>query len=257
MKTIRLYGELGEKYGRVHRLDVRTTGEALRALSAIRKGFQKDLMTAEKRGIGYRVKNGNHDLKHENEVSDPASRTIKIIPTLIGSGSPGTKILIGAILIAAAIAITVLSAGTGAPLSAQIIGGVGASLLLGGVSQLLAPQPPNQEGPGGSADNQPSYNFNGPVNTSAQGHPVSVGYGKLLIGSAVISAGITLEQIKQGFKRIKSEQTTDVNVYNFTNTPSSGGEIPANWFKKDYLQDNFDGTTEYRYHYFVWSVVPI
>lgn len=41
-----------------------------------------------------------------------------------------------------------------------------------------------------SAENKPSYNFNGAVNTTAQGNPVPLGYGRMIIGSAVISAGI-------------------------------------------------------------------
>ena len=38
--------------------------------------------------------------------------------------------------------------------------------------------------------NTPSYLFNGAVNTTAQGHPVPIGYGRLIVGSAVISASI-------------------------------------------------------------------
>ncbi|HCW20974.1 MAG TPA: phage tail protein, partial [Achromobacter sp.] len=44
-----------------------------------------------------------------------------------------------------------------------------------------------------SPDNGASYNFNGPVNTSAQGIPVPVLYGRMIVGSAVISAGIYAE----------------------------------------------------------------
>jgi hypothetical protein len=40
-------------------------------------------------------------------------------------------------------------------------------------------------------ENQPSYAFNGPLNTQAQGNPVPVLYGELIVGSAVLSAGIT------------------------------------------------------------------
>lgn len=44
-----------------------------------------------------------------------------------------------------------------------------------------------------SPQNQASYVFNGPVNTTAQGGPVPVLYGELEIGSAVASAGIYAE----------------------------------------------------------------
>ena len=39
-------------------------------------------------------------------------------------------------------------------------------------------------------DNKPSYAFDGPLNTTAQGNPVPLAYGKILAGSQVISAGL-------------------------------------------------------------------
>lgn len=43
---------------------------------------------------------------------------------------------------------------------------------------------------GRGSSNQPSYVFNGAVNTESQGHPVPLCYGRMRVGSAVISAGI-------------------------------------------------------------------
>jgi len=43
--------------------------------------------------------------------------------------------------------------------------------------------------------NRPSFLFSNVVNTTAQGHCVPVGYGRMRVGSAVISAGITTEDI--------------------------------------------------------------
>jgi predicted phage tail protein len=65
---------------------------------------------------------------------------------------------------------------------------------LGGVAQMLAPQPASNE-PSERPENQPSYTFNGAVNTTAQGQPVPLGYGRLVVGSAVISAGIDVDQV--------------------------------------------------------------
>lgn len=61
--------------------------------------------------------------------------------------------------------------------------------MLAGVAQLLSPQKvglSTTDGPNNGA----SYNFNGPVNTTAQGNPVPLLYGELIIGSATVSAGI-------------------------------------------------------------------
>lgn len=66
---------------------------------------------------------------------------------------------------------------------------MGAAMMLGGVVQMLSPK---QAGTSAAdkAGNQASYNFNGPVNTTAQSHPVPLRCGSLVVGSAVISGGI-------------------------------------------------------------------
>ena len=65
--------------------------------------------------------------------------------------------------------------------------GIGASLVLGGVSQMLTPVPeaPTQDEPN-------SFQFNSPINTSIAGLPVPVLYGERMVGSVVISAGINV-----------------------------------------------------------------
>ena len=67
-------------------------------------------------------------------------------------------------------------------------------MILGGVAQMIAPTAKSSD-PSERPENQPSYVFNGAVNTTAQGHPVPVGYGRLIVGSAVISAGIDVDEI--------------------------------------------------------------
>jgi hypothetical protein len=68
---------------------------------------------------------------------------------------------------------------------------VGVSLALGGIAQMLAPQP-KFDGP--QEEQQPSYVFNGAVNTTAQGQPVPVGYGRMIVGSAVIIGGFVKKE---------------------------------------------------------------
>jgi predicted phage tail protein len=66
--------------------------------------------------------------------------------------------------------------------------------MLGGVTQMLFSPKSAQsvERP----ENRPSYSFDGAVNTTAQGSPVSVLYGgPLIVGSQVVSAGLSVEQI--------------------------------------------------------------
>ena len=69
---------------------------------------------------------------------------------------------------------------------------MGMAMALGGLVQMLSPQQralSAKDGPNNGA----SYNFNGPVNTTAQGNPVPLLYGELFVGSSTISAGIYSE----------------------------------------------------------------
>ncbi|SCZ74077.1 hypothetical protein SAMN03159324_05182 [Pseudomonas sp. NFPP18] len=65
-------------------------------------------------------------------------------------------------------------------------------MVAGGVIQMLSPQAKGL-GTQDSPNNRPSYSFNGAVNTSVQGNPVPLLYGRMIVGSAVISAGIYSE----------------------------------------------------------------
>ncbi|MDN6550394.1 MAG: tail assembly protein, partial [Enterobacterales bacterium] len=68
----------------------------------------------------------------------------------------------------------------------------GGAMMLGGVVQMLSPQAAglaSKQDP----DNKASYAFGGVTNTTAQGYPVPLLYGKRRIGGAIISASITVE----------------------------------------------------------------
>lgn len=206
MKTIRLYGELARKFGRSYRLDVKSPAEAVRALSVMVPGFRQHL--TENSEPGYQVRLGETPLSAD-EIVNPSSveEVIKIIPVVYGRGDDGLgQIIVGIVLIAVAWwnpfgwgalgGSGSLAAGTagGAATTAMGVVSIGASLVIGGVSQMLAPAPPKIEG-NERPENKPSYAFDGPVNTVASGHPVSIGYGRLLVGSQVVSAELfTVEE---------------------------------------------------------------
>lgn len=190
MKKVRLLGELGKKFGKVIQLDVKTPAEAVRALCVNFPEFAKFVSSSEERNVGYRVVVGKTDRSVE-QLNDPAGRAdIKIVPVIMGSKRAGIgQIIIGSILIAGALVGNYFFPGN--PVSPYLMN-AGIAMVLGGVVQLLSPLPPTpDEGP----ENRPSYIFNGSVNTSAQGYPVPVGYGRMIVGSAVVSAGIDTDDI--------------------------------------------------------------
>lgn len=194
LRTIRLYGKLGAQFGRVHRLAVESTAEAVRALCVLIPGFERELMTSRDRGISYACFLGRTNIGAEQLQQSAGAEDIRIAPVLSGAKSNflGT-LLLGAALVFGGWAIAGFSAFTGAGGIGYAVGGAissyGVAVMIGGVVQALSPQQ-QQTSAKDSPANGASYNFNGPVNTTAQGNPVPVLYGRMIVGSAVISAGI-------------------------------------------------------------------
>jgi predicted phage tail protein len=183
VRTVRLYGTLGAKFGRVHRLAVSSTAEAMRALCVVVPGFEKFLMNSKDAGLTFAVFAGTRNLE-ERELQHPVGdEDIRIAPVLVGSKSGG---LFQTILGAALVVVGAVASAYGQPWGGQLIG-LGASMALGGVIQMLSPQ---TSGLAGTTDNGTSYYFNGPVNSAAQGEPVPLVYGRMRVGSKVISSGI-------------------------------------------------------------------
>ena len=59
LRTIKLSGFLGKKFGRVHRLAVDSPAEAIRALSVNINGFREFLENSHKNGVAYSFLVGN------------------------------------------------------------------------------------------------------------------------------------------------------------------------------------------------------
>ena len=189
MREIRVYGRLAKFLGkRVFRAEVASAAEAVRFLVANFPQLERHMADQN-----YRVSVGGYDLSVD-ELHDPAGeQQIKIVPVLAGAGAVG-RIIAGVALLA----VGFLVPGIGA-LGVQLIVGVGASLVLGGVAQLLTPVPqvyaPGASGTNSEQDPRKSYSFSGIQNTSRQGVPVPIVYGETLVGSVVISAGIDTVQV--------------------------------------------------------------
>ena len=204
LRKIKLYGQLAKFIGRrVLEADVATAAEAVRMLVANFPGLEQHM--AEQY---YRVTVGTYDLGLD-EIHDPAGQQdIKIVPVVAGAGGAGAKIAIGVALIAlafipgigwaAAAAATATKAATVAGFTAlgSTLFGLGASLVLGGVAQLLTPVPKIPQGPDTDSDPRKTYNFSGIQQTSRQGVPVPCVYGMTLVGSVVISAGTDTVQVQ-------------------------------------------------------------
>jgi predicted phage tail protein len=201
LTTVRLYGSVAEICElRELKLEVKSIAEVIKALVCNFPELKKEF---DKPDSKYSILIGDSDIE-ESEMFNPYSKRqiIRIVPVVDGAGGV-FKIVLGVALIWATGGFgagTGLSFFTGAAAGSfaaglgTVLGSIGMSLLLGGISSLFMSQPETPK-PAEAPESTPSFYFRGAVNTTAQGQPVAVGYGELLIGSAVIGAGLTTVNI--------------------------------------------------------------
>lgn len=185
LRTVRLYGKMGARFGRVHHLAVRTPAEAVQALAAQLPGFEAYMYGAKEQGFGFAVFNGKTNISKEELTFPSGPNDIRIAPMVFGAKNGFLQIIVGGLLMIAGFLLT-----PAFPMLGPALFNMGLAMVIGGVVQLLMPIPKNKTK---EMKEDPNYSFNGPVNTTAQGHPVPLLYGRLKTGSAVISAGISLK----------------------------------------------------------------
>jgi predicted phage tail protein len=192
LRKIKLYGKLAKFIGhRVLEADVATAAEAVRFLLANWPEAEAHMNDQH-----YRVSIGTYDIDLE-ELHHPAGAApISFVPVVAGAGAVG-RIIAGIALVAVALLFApgaALAGGlfTFGAQAVPIVLGLGASLILGGVAQLLTPTPTTNTDEG---DPRKSFSFSGIQNTNRAGVPVPVVYGETLVGSVVISAGIDIVQV--------------------------------------------------------------
>jgi predicted phage tail protein len=198
--TVHLHGSLREKFGDSIRVPASTVAGALRGMLALKPGMVNVLEHGS-----YHIIRGSLDGGLDLDESQLAlnlgpSKEIHLFPSAQGGGGGhggGLKIVLGAVLIIASVALA--ATGVGAPVAAALdttlgttLTGAGlegalllagASLLLQGISRLISPQP----GLGAS------YLLNGNTNTVGQGTPVPLVYGTTRVGSILVGSSYSAE----------------------------------------------------------------
>jgi len=211
MKVVKVYGALRKRLGQCRfELNVATPAQAIKALCVNFPGLDKWLIDSEQDGVAYRVRVG----KEEATPSDVSvlglpwseREVFSITPVIAGAGGFG-RFVFGGLLIGASFLFPgagLFGSGFGVfgPLAPATIGtlttvgtalsAVGAGLVLTGVSQIISPTPPSglelKE-----ANRIQNFSFSGITNTSQQGLAVPIAYGRLFVGSAVISSGLDVD----------------------------------------------------------------
>lgn len=187
MVNVRFYGSL-KQFGSDFRLDCQTTAEIVQALTSqipkLRQFIQQGLFTVRVGRDYFDNRYLEQGLSHK--LKDDA--TVHFTPVLKGSKHGGLfGVIAGVAIIAGAIALGPL-AGIISTNAAWIVGSVGASLLLGGVAQMLTKMPEMKQGT--EKENKQSTAFSNLSNMTAQGKPMPLAYGRIRVGSLIISQGV-------------------------------------------------------------------
>ena len=207
LKVVKVYGALRKRLGQCRfEFDVATPAQAIKALCVNFPGLDKWLIDSEQDGVGYRVAVSREKITEENAafLLMPFSdrEVFSITPVVAGAGRGSGQIFAG-------LAIIGLSLGIGAIASAGVtLGGfagigtvgtafatIGLSITLSGIATSISPQPELDTTLDESVQLE-SFTFSNVVNTSRQGMPCPIAYGRLFVGSAVLSSGLDVDQVQ-------------------------------------------------------------
>lgn len=188
MVNVRFYGSL-KQFGSEFRLDCQTTAEIVQALTSqipkLRQFIQQGLFTVRVGRDYFDNRYLEQGLSHK--LKDDA--TVHFTPVLKGSKRGGFfGVIAGVAMIATALVLSPLVLGTVAASTAWTIGAVGASLLLGGVAQMLTKMPEMKMG--SEKEKKQSTAFSNLSNMTAQGKAMPLAYGRMRVGSLIISQGV-------------------------------------------------------------------
>ena len=209
MKVVKVYGALRKRLGQCRfELEAATPAQAIKALCVNFPGLDKWLIDSEKDGVGYRVTIGKERVTEDlNALVMPwgEKEVFSITPVVAGAGRGFGTILAGVALITVAVlapgvgligtsfGVVPGASGFAAGLAAAA-GNIGMGLVFMGVAQSISPQP-NLDRTIDESVQLESFSFSNVLNTSKQGLPVPIAYGRVFVGSAIISSGLDVDEV--------------------------------------------------------------
>jgi len=175
MTSIKIHGLLGHEFGSSFSMDIDKGSDVFDAIEVNRTGFKRRIFELSMAGFDYCVVVDGKKFMDQSQTSrDQKVKTVELVPIISGRG---------AIFAAVAIATVVSTA----------------------ISIMLMPDPPEPPEIQANAKSlEKSFVFAGVENRAAQGTPVPVCYGELLVGSEVIQTCLkTYPQNQETFKAFR------------------------------------------------------
>lgn len=177
LKTIKLYGVLGKRFGKEFHLAVESTREAVKALSVQVPGFEQFMLTAHEQGLAFAVFQDDENISEDQIDFETGAKVIKIVPKVIGAGGNGIlQTILGAVMVV-----------VGVITQQYWAVGMGVGMMVGGIAQMMMPK--MDEGDQNQDGNRANKGFGGAVTTIAQGNPVPILYGQREVGGFIVNAG--------------------------------------------------------------------
>lgn len=216
-RNIYLKGRMGELFGEVHRLNVKTVQEAMNAIDIMKGGLRTYLTDCTENGIEFTVQKGEEFMDYGNIAMELGKDDIIISPVPAGSGSDIVKTVLGIILIIASFFVPGLGPITQAQMGAAVFT-LGVNLALMGIIEMTTDEPDE-------IDEQKSTMFAGPINNTKSGIPVPLAYGEIEVGGAVVNFGFTDYRIKgnAGYEFVSKGTSTGTGTSGTGGAGSSGG----------------------------------
>jgi predicted phage tail protein len=195
MKKVKLFGDL-QQFKAEWELDVKTPGEALRAINANRPGFLRAADAGDYVAILFDENNPDmtRQVTMDNNSAPWCSEILIVVPRVGGEVAAATVaawVGYSAAAYAAASTATVVAF----TIAAAIIN-IGISLAVSALANIITGKK-DYMNPGDTEnyDSKPSFVSNGAVNVTRAGHPYPVIAGEFLCGSIVLSSQVHVKDI--------------------------------------------------------------
>ena len=211
MKIV-LKGIAGERFGAEHSLSVSTPQEALQSLFILVPGFRNFLTVSHEHGIYWKVLTNHWEQGIEYGQLSMQCAEMVLVPIISGAapggffGGPVGKILIGAALVATSLFLAAPAAGTVAAMVKTGLFTLGSSMVLGGIVQAITPGiPQRKSSSSGERKDTDAVVFDRAADTTSQGVPIPVLYGRYLVRSAPVLSSYVSDDNKGYWLGLVSE----------------------------------------------------
>lgn len=193
LTKIYLEGAMGRNFGREWMLDIHTPAEALQLIQANMPRFAQwirdNLKRYEKCMIICKYADGRIEaLDEKTMLMRKEPQEIHFVPTVYGAGKFMGVIIGAAMFVVGAVLCTPMF-GALAPAFGRALMVAGAGMLISSIVTAIMGRVKSNNN---NDDDQTSYYFNGAQNTTRQGVPVPLIFGRCKVGSAVISSSINV-----------------------------------------------------------------